>query len=404
VKDDEDVPRTPDPAGGENPETGDAGGPSTGPGEAAARDPDADQPGSTPVGDEDPTADPDAPIQASAGDGEGDADPLSGLWDGERAAGEPSRALSGPPPRGRRRAAGASSGGAAGERPPRDPVRATVRGLGQLLITAGVVVLLFVVYEIWVTNLFGEQKQAAASEALDKLWAQESDVVTAPGQDLVTQSGGTVVVTAPADKTTSPTRARHYNTTEGVGFAKMYVPSFGADFVLTIIEGTSQPDLYAGPGHYQGTQYPGEPGNFALAGHRVNKGAPFDDLGLLNSCDAIVVETVDDWYVYRVLPMQDEGADWATSQHAHCAGVDVQTGQYAGVYGREITVPTDYPQILPVPHVDSTVVPDDAESLITLTTCHPKFSDRERMIIHGILVKTYPKKAGFLPPQLQETS
>jgi sortase (surface protein transpeptidase) len=48
------------------------------------------------------------------------------------------------------------------------------------------------------------------------------------------------------------------------------------------------------------------------------------------------------------------------------------------------------------------VVPPDAEALITLTTCHPKFSDRERMIIHGILVKSYPKKDGFLPPELQE--
>ena len=290
-----------------------------------------------------------------------------------------------------------------GERPPRDPLRATIRGLGQLLITAGVVVLLFVVYEIWVTNLFGEQNQAHATAALDKLWASESDVVTAPDQAVVTKSGGTVVVTGAT--TDPPNRQRRYDTTEGVGFAKMYIPSFGADFVLTVIEGTSQADLYDGPGHYQGTQYPGQPGNFALAGHRVNKGAPFDDLGLLHSCDAIVVETRDDWYVYRVLPMQSEVATWSTTRHAHCAGVDVQTGQYSGVYGREITVPTDYAQVLPVPHVDNTVVPPHAESLITLTTCHPKFSDRQRMIIHGILVKTYPKTtAGFLPPELQETT
>ncbi len=285
----------------------------------------------------------------------------------------------------------------------RDPLGATIRGVGQLLITAGVIVLLFVVYELWVTNLFGEQKQAEATQALDKLWAQESDVVTAPGGDspVVTESGGTVVVTGETD---APDRKRHYDTTEGAGFAKMYVPAFGADFVLTIIEGTAQADLYAGPGHYQSTQYPGEPGNFAMAGHRVNKGAPFDDLGLLNSCDAVVVETKENWYVYRVLPMEDEVADWDATKHAHCDGVDVQTGQYSGVYGREITHPTDIAQIYPVPHVNSRAVPDDAESLITMTTCHPKFSDRERMIIHGILVKSYPKSDGFLPPELQETS
>jgi len=345
-----------------------------------------------------------------AGAPAGGGDPLSGLWDGERPSGRP---VSGPPPRSRRRHAeadatsggGAATGaaGSAAARPPRDPVRTTVRGLGQLLITAGVVVLLFVVYEVWVTNLFGEQKQAQATAALDRLWASENDVVTAPDQAVVTRpGGGTVVVTAPGQD--DPHRQRHYDTTEGAGFAKMYIPSFGADFVLTVIEGTQQADLYAGPGHYEGTQYPGEPGNFSLAGHRVNKGAPFDDLGLLHSCDAIVVETVDDWYVYRVLPMQEETATWATTQHPHCAGVRVQTGQYAGVYGRKITSPDDFPVVLPVPGVNNTVVPANAESLITLTTCHPKFSDRQRMIIHGILVKTYPKKAGFLPPQLQETT
>jgi sortase (surface protein transpeptidase) len=80
----------------------------------------------------------------------------------------------------------------------------------------------------------------------------------------------------------------------------------------------------------------------------------------------------------------------------------VQTGAYDGVYGREITVPSDYAQVLPVPHVNSTAVPADAERLITLTTCHPQFSDAERMIIHGVLVKSYAKSPGFLPPELGE--
>ena len=314
------------------------------------------------------------------------------------APGEP--AMVGPGRRHRRTDAGRA-------RPPRDPLRATVRGIGQVLITAGLVVLLFVVYELWITNLFGEQKQAAATQALDRQWAQQSDTVTAPGDPaVVTESGGVVVTTAAGPVLDPGQRTLHYNTTEGAGFAKLYVPSFGPDFMFTIVEGTTQADLYAGPGHYNDpmTQYPGQPGNFALAGHRVNKGAPFDDLGLLNSCDAIVIETRDDWYVYRVLPMKDEVASWATTVHAHCDGVDVQTGQYRGVYGREITTPTDIRQIYPVPHVDSRVVPKNAEALITLTTCHPKFSDRQRMIIHGILVKSYPKADGFTPPELKETS
>jgi sortase (surface protein transpeptidase) len=274
----------------------------------------------------------------------------------------------------------------------RDTVRTVVRGVGQVLITVGVVVLLFVVYEVYVTDLFGSQKQAAATEAIDQVWAGAEATTT-----------DTVVVTDPNQLVTDPRqRTPKYETLSGEGFAKLYIPAFGADYRFTVVEGTNSDDLYIGPGHYSGTQMPGQQGNFAVAGHRVSKGSPFNDLGLLASCDAVVVEAQDDWFVYRVLPMQEEDASWDGTQHAHCAGVGVQTGQYAGVYGREITVPTDYAQVLPVPHLDSTIVPPDAQRLITLTTCHPQFSDRERMIIHGVLTQSYAKAPGFLPPELGE--
>jgi sortase A len=275
-----------------------------------------------------------------------------------------------------------------------DVARTVLRGVGQTLITLGVVVLLFVVYEVYVTDLFGAQKQAEATSAIDQVWASAESEQT-----------DTVVVQNPDQLVTDPRqRTPNYEASLGQGFAKMYVPAFGADYVFTIIEGTDPDDLYIGPGHYTDTQLPGQQGNFAVAGHRVSKGAPFNDLGLLASCDAIVVETQDDWFVYRVLPMAEETATWADTPRAHCDGVGVQTGAYDGVYGREITVPSDYAQVLPVPHVNSTAVPADAERLITLTTCHPQFSDAQRMIIHGILVKSYAKAPGFLPPELEETS
>jgi sortase (surface protein transpeptidase) len=273
-----------------------------------------------------------------------------------------------------------------------DVARTVLRGVGQTLITLGVVVLLFVVYEVYVTDLFGAQKQAEATSAIDQVWASAESEQT-----------DTVVVQNPDQLVTDPRqRNPNYEASLGQGFAKMYVPAFGADYVFTIIEGTDPDDLYIGPGHYTDTQLPGQQGNFAVAGHRVSKGAPFNDLGLLASCDAIVVETQDDWFVYRVLPMAEETATWANTPRAHCDGVGVQTGAYDGVYGREITVPSDYAQVLPVPHVNSTAVPADAERLITLTTCHPQFSDAERMIIHGVLVKSYAKSPGFLPPELGE--
>ena len=281
-------------------------------------------------------------------------------------------------------------------RPHRGVARRVLRGFGELLITLGVVVLLFVVYELYVTDLFGERKQAQATTAVDRVWAQAEATATvvAPATD----------ATATDVPTTDPReRVPRYDVTAGQGFAKLRIPALGADYVFTVVEGTDPDDLYVGPGHYPQTQLPGEQGNFAVAGHRVSKGSPFNDLGLLNSCDAVVVETQDDWFVYRVLPMAEQESTWAATPRPHCAGVQVQTGAYAGVHGRHITVPTDYAQVLPIPTVLSTTIPPDAQRLITLTTCHPQFSDAERMIIHGVLVRSYPKAPGFLPPELTET-
>ena len=290
-------------------------------------------------------------------------------------------------------------------RPPRDRVRTVARGIGQTLITAGLVVLLFVVYEVYVTDIFGHEKQAKATTAMEQAWATADPSVDGAGAGGATASSTKVVTVSDPNKlvVNPATRKRDYKTLNGQGFAKIYVPSFGADYSFTIIEGTTTDDLYTGPGHYENTQYPGEQGNFAVAGHRVSKGSPFNNLGLLNSCDAIVIETQSDWFVYRVLPMSSEIATWTSTQHAHCDGVAPQKGAYAGVFGREITVPSDYAQVLPVPHVESTTVPANAERLITLTTCHPQFSDTQRMIIHGTLVKTYKKSGSFLPPELNES-
>ncbi len=143
-------------------------------------------------------------------------------------------------------------------------------------------------------------------------------------------------------------RKKNYDTTLGEGFAKIYVPAFGADYVFTIIEGTDPDDLYVGPGHYADTQYPGQPGNFSVAGHRVSKGSPFNDLGLLASCDAIVIETQDDWFVYRVLPMADEIATWVVDPAGRTAPASSRRpGQYAQVSGRTIVDPSDYAVVLP---------------------------------------------------------
>lgn len=288
---------------------------------------------------------------------------------------------------------------------PKDRVRTVARGIGQTLITLGVVVLLFVVYEVYITDIFSAQKQNAATTKLDDTWQTPA---AGPSGSGASGTSGTetdvVTITDPNKLVTDPrSRKVDYTPLDGEGFAKIYIPSFGSDFHYTVIEGTSSVDLETGPGHYSDSQLPGQPGNFAIAGHRVSKGSPFNALGQLDSCDAIIIETKSDWFVYRMLPTADQAASWGTTPHAHCDGVKPLTGDYAGVEGREITNPSDIQQVYPVPHKDSMQVPSDALRLITLTTCHPQFSDAQRMIVHGVLVKSYAKSNGFLPPELKES-
>jgi sortase A len=255
--------------------------------------------------------------------------------------------------------------------------RRLVRTCGELLITAGLVVLLFVVYELYVTDLFSAQKQANATANLDTVWAQG--------------------------------REMHPELVDGKAFAKLYIPSFGADYHFTVQEGTDAAALEVGPGHYQGTALPGDPGNFAVAGHRVGKGAPFNDLDLLSSCDAIVVETQTDFFVYRVLPHADEVAAWATGKgrQPQCAKVSTlrttapDGGPYGQTSGREIVDPSQGDVVAPVPHhLVSVPPPAQQVALLTLTTCHPQFSDRQRLIVHAVLTNQYPKTPGATYTQL----
>ncbi|MDT7712610.1 MAG: sortase [Pseudonocardiales bacterium] len=255
--------------------------------------------------------------------------------------------------------------------PPRrrrkDPARAAIRAAGELLLTVGLVVLLFVFYEAYVTDWTSADKQRQATAKLDDIWKN--------GRGLVDRA------------------------TKGAGIAKLYVPAFGPDFVFTVLEGTDPDTLASGPGHYEGTASPGAVGNFAVAGHRVGKGSPFNSLDLLTSCNAIVIETVDHWYVYRVLPLQGETAGWTAGKGAQsqCKGVDPLPARYANVVGKTVVLPSQVEVIAPVPGQPGR---PPVNRLITLTTCHPQFSASERLIIHGIMVASYRKIDGQRPVEL----
>jgi len=252
--------------------------------------------------------------------------------------------------------------------------------VGEILVTLGLIVLLFVFYQVYVTDLFSAGKQADATHALDDQWSNP--------------------------------RADHFAVSEGQGIAKMYIPALGADYHFTIVQGTSAGDLAIGPGHYVHTAMPGEPGNFAVAGHRVGQGAPFNDIDLIQPCDAIVVETANSWFVYRMLPERGQAATWTATHGSDpmCRGVAPLGGttalEYADTTGQEIVSPKDSDVLAAVPHHPESALPGGQQiALMTLTTCNPKFSASQRLIVHAVLVRqsakdpTHPNQT---PPELKE--
>ena len=241
---------------------------------------------------------------------------------------------------------------------PREPLwRVLVRGAGELLVTAGLIVLLFVGYEVYVTDLLNDRTQDQLTSEIHDEWEAAPVPAATP--------------VAPA---------------VGEPLAVLHIPRLGEEYARVVLEGTTEDQLAEGPGHYVGTALPGQPGNLALAGHRVGKGSPFLDTDKLVPGDAIVVETAQNWYVYRVLG-------------------DVATGDYttdaSGIPGQQIVKPDDVSVIAPTPDAAG-AAPSGA--YLTLTTCHPKYSAKQRLIVHAVLDGDPVSKAEFPdgPPALTE--
>ena len=254
-------------------------------------------------------------------------------------------------------------------------------GTGEVLITLGLVLVLFAVYEVWVSNIFADRKQHQAQQKLEQAWQKGQDPLR--GEDKLNLPAGKQVVLPVGD-----------------GFANLYIPEFGKDYVKTIIQGTDDGDLDRGPGHYVNTQVPGQVGNFALAGHRVGKGEPFLNLDQLHPGDKVVIQTASNWYVYTVLGSQPayqaalklQGSARSNAIDAALASPDKQ-----GVPGREIVSPSAVQVIDPVPdHPGLT----PTRALLTLTTCHPKYTANQRMVVHAELTRAVPVRGSALPKEL----
>lgn len=231
--------------------------------------------------------------------------------------------------------------------------------LGELFIIAGVVLGLYVVWQLFYTDIEASRTQQAVVESLD--WAAPVAAISANAD---------VDPTIPDHLKFAPDTAPVMGEVEfATTFATMHVPRFGSDYVKPISEGVTRREILdvLGIGHYPDTAMPGAKGNFAISAHRTTYGKPFNKIADLEKGDALVIETKEAWYVYRV-------TEW------------------------EIVKPTQIEVIAPVPDHPG-AAPDGY--YITLTSCHPMFSAAERWVTHGELEYWAPHDAG-LPSEILE--
>jgi sortase A len=159
-----------------------------------------------------------------------------------------------------------------------------VRTVGELLLTTGLVLLLYVAYTLVWTNVQADTEARRVVDDLQSRWAAPAPVSTTPGQPRRPAAAPPVVEPPPS----------------GEAFALLYIPRLGDDWVTPVLQGVGSRVLSTGIGHYPKTAMPGQVGNFAVAGHRATHGEPFANLDRMRPGDAVGVQTRTGWYVYRV--------------------------------------------------------------------------------------------------------
>lgn len=141
----------------------------------------------------------------------------------------------------------------------------------------------------------------------------------------------------------------------GQGLTRLKIPKLGVD--VLVVEGTTLAALKAGAGHYPETPLPGESGNVGIAGHRTTYGRPFNQLDRMTAGDKVLLITPFAQYTYAVVPaFGGHPNPWPTRPDDF--GVVAQTGVLGSGHW------------------------------LTLTTCHPKGSAAQRLILRLKLVDT----------------
>jgi sortase A len=209
--------------------------------------------------------------------------------------------------------------------------------VGRTCITLGVLILLFVVYQLWGTGIREAQAQNKLENEFEALLGGPD--VTAP------ETTSTTATTQPNQPPPPPA--------EGDAMAHLLIPTIGVDKI--VVEGVTLDDLKRGPGHYPDAPMPGQPGNAAIAGHRTTYGAPFNRIDELEAGDEILITTQQGAFRYEV--------------------------------SEQLIVSPDQVEVLK----------DFGDNRLTLTACHPKYSARQRIVVVATLVGE-PAAARTPPP------
>ncbi|MCQ9166028.1 class E sortase [Arthrobacter sp. STN4] len=236
-------------------------------------------------------------------------------------------------------------------RPRRGVGRTVVLVVGELLVTVGVVLLLFVVWELWWTNLQADntQQQAVTRFVHDMQGPVAPAPAPAPG-------------TAPKDYG-KPVVMADVNV-PGTVFGVVYIPRFGSDYSRPLVDGTAPEQLNTlGLGRYVDSAMPGAVGNFSVAGHRQTHGAVLDAIHTLVPGDKIYVQTKDGYYTYVFR-------------------------------NNEIVLPDRIDVLAPVPTRPGA---KPTERFMTMTSCNPRFGSAERIIAYAVMESWQPASAG--PPE-----
>jgi sortase A len=202
--------------------------------------------------------------------------------------------------------------------------------VGRVVLVAGILILLFIPYLLWGTGL-----QTARSQ--DQLRQEFHADQRATGGTSAHSGGSTPVPT-------SPPKLAPAAPTPSVGTAVGVIDIPKISLSMVVVQGTGVDQLQQGPGHYANTPLPGQNGNVAIAGHRTTYLHPFYNLNELTPGDPVVITTTQGEFIYHV----------TSSQSVSPSDVSV---------------------------VGASTTPE-----LTLTTCTPRFSASQRLVVHAVLV------------------